>query len=176
MENVCIEDNDATETYYRMDMNPTEKKVTKVYEKWYLIQHYKCSLNNCLIHIPIKAPEAILWVKPGSPRKVLKQNISTTKAVWPKMVLLWNIGISLKYFFLLQLTTKNLVVAFALLLVVVGATSMIAFLLKVQDEEKGNYSNIATCHRSVTMLPWTCRNLQLQKLTLIFHWTSFGKK
>ena len=33
MENVCIEDNDATETYYRMDMNSTEKKVAKVYEK-----------------------------------------------------------------------------------------------------------------------------------------------
>ena len=76
--------------------------------------------------------------------------------------------------FFLQLTTKNLVVAFALLLVVVGATSMIVFLLKVQDEEKGNYPNIATCRWSVTTLPWTCRNLHW--FYILKFWTKRGSK
>ena len=36
MESVCIETNNATEIYEGTDMIPTEKKVTKLYERWSL--------------------------------------------------------------------------------------------------------------------------------------------
>ena len=139
MENVCIEDNDATETYYRMDMNPTEKKVTKVYEKWYLIQHYKGSLNTDTYSY--QGPWSNFVGEAGRPEKGIKAEYLHLKSCLAKngFVMIYRDFTEICFF--LQRTTKNLVVAFALLLVVVGATSMIAFLLKVQDEEKGYYSN-----------------------------------
>ena len=81
----------------------------------------------------------------GKPEKGIKAEYLHLKSCLAKngfVMIYWDFT---EICFFLQRTTKNLVVAFALLLVVVGATSMIAFLLKVQDEEKGNYPNIATC-------------------------------